>query len=428
MSIFTYNPVLASLVDASIERLAGEEELSASVIRAAVENGSMVLLGNPAHKNLRPILIGQPARVKVNANIGTSPLSGTLDCEIAKVRAALEAGADTVMDLSTGGDLTAIREDILAACPVPLGTVPVYAVAERYIREGKDPALFTTDELFGEIEKQAGQGVDYMTVHCGITREAAAWAADPKNRVLGIVSRGGAIHARRMREYGEENPLLEQFDRLLAIARQHNVTLSLGDALRPGAGQDAGDAAQWDEVIQLGKLAARALEYGVQCMIEGPGHVPLDQVEAQISCIKRLTRNAPLYVLGPLTTDCSPGYDHIAGAIGGAAAVRAGTDFLCYLTPAEHLTLPDAADVREGVMASRVAAQAGETSSPNPLVRARAKKREQAMSAARKRLDWAAMAQHALDPAVVAKRREPHASEEACAMCGSFCSVKMLRR
>ncbi|MDR2825327.1 MAG: phosphomethylpyrimidine synthase ThiC, partial [Deltaproteobacteria bacterium] len=266
------------------------------------------------------------------------------------------------------------------------------------------------------------QGVDFMTVHCGLTKRGAEWASGGE-RVLGIVSRGGAMLARWMLKNSKENPLLTGFDRLVDIALRHNVTLSLGDGLRPGAGCDAGDAAQFEEVITLGRLAKHALTRGVQCMIEGPGHVRLPEVEAQIKTIKRLTNGAPLYVLGPLCTDTSPGYDHISGAIGGALAVQAGVDFLCYLTPAEHLTLPDLADVRAGVMASRVAAQVGETA----LGRPRALQREQDMSKARAALNWAGMEAAALDPAELCRRREPNNKEEVCAMCGKFCSVKMMQ-
>ena len=269
---------------------------------------------------------------------------------------------------------------------------------------------------------QAEQGVDFMTLHCGITRRGAEWAARG-GRALGVVSRGGSILARWMLKNNRENPLLTDYGRLLDIARRHNVTLSLGDGLRPGAGCDAGDAAQWEEVITLGRLAAEGLAAGVQCMIEGPGHVPLHEVETQIRGIKKLTHNAPLYVLGPLVIDSSPGYDHIAGAIGGALAVRAGVDFLCYLTPAEHLTLPDMDDVRAGVMASRVAAQAGEAA----LGRPHALAREARMAESRMKLDWDGMRAAALDPLILDKRREPHKHEEACAMCGNFCAVKMLR-
>lgn len=422
MSLFDRNAALAALYAAHESTLSASEGLAPAVIRSALEQGTMVLLGNPAHAGVRPLLVGQPARVKINANIGTSPFQNHVPCEMRKLKTALDAGADTVMDLSIAGDLAAIRSAMLAACPVPLGTVPMYAVAQTYIDRGDDPAAMDPEVLFTEIERQAEQGVDFMTVHCGLTRRGAEWAAHG-DRTLGIVSRGGSILARWMLRNDKENPLLTGFDRLIAIARAHNVTLSLGDGLRPGAGSDAGDAAQWEEVITLGRLARRALEEGVQCMIEGPGHVGMAEVEAQIIGIKKLTHGAPLYVLGPLVTDTAPGWDHIAGAIGGAMAVRAGVDFLCYLTPAEHLTLPDDGDVKAGIMASRVAARAGETALGRPAALAA----EAAMSKARKALDWNAMRAVALDPEEMDRRREPHRHEDACAMCGNFCAVKMLR-
>lgn len=421
-SLCAQNAALRGLLDRHLSALAREEELAPERIMDALETGSMVFLGNPAHAGLKPILVGQPARVKVNANIGTSPLCNCPATEERKITAALEAGADTVMDLSIAGDLDAIRLGMLKACPAPLGTVPMYAVGQQILDAERDISSMKPDDLFAEIEKQARQGVDFITVHCGLSRRGAEMAVKD-NRVLGIVSRGGSMLARWMLENDRENPLLEYFDRLLDICLPYNVALSLGDGLRPGAGVDAGDAAQWEEVINLGQLAAHALSRGVQCMIEGPGHVPLNQVRAQIQGIKRLTHNAPLYVLGPLCCDSAPGYDHIAGAIGGALGVEAGVDFLCYLTPAEHLTLPDEADVRAGVMASRVAAQVGEVA----LGRPRAVAREAAMNAARKALDWDGMSKAALDPAQLAKRREEHKGEEVCAMCGKFCSVKMLR-
>lgn len=422
MSILTRNTALAGVLETHLAALAADEGLAPSTIRDGIERGTMVLLGNPSHPSLRPLLVGQPSRVKVNANIGTSPLCNNPEREIEKLAAALAAGADTVMDLSIAGDLLAIRKGMLAACPLPLGTVPLYSVAQKYLDKGKDPAGMDPEELFAEIEMQAEQGVDFMTVHCGLTRRGAEWATEG-SRVLGIVSRGGSILARWMRKNGKENPLLEQYDRILEIARKHNVTLSLGDGLRPGAGADAGDAAQWEEVMMLGRLAKAGLAEGVQCMIEGPGHVPMHEVEAQIVGIKKLTNNAPLYVLGPLTIDSSPGYDHIAGAIGGAIGVRAGVDFLCYLTPAEHLTLPTIDDVKAGVMASRIAAQAGEVA----LGRRHALEREAGMSLARMALDWNEMKRRALDPEMVDARRGEHRNEEECAMCGKFCAVKMLR-
>ena len=421
-SILSRNAALRGLLDQHLAALSQEEGLAPETITSAIEAGSMVLLGNPAHAGLAPIVVGQPSRIKVNANIGTSPLCNCLHTEKRKLAVALEAGADTVMDLSIAGDLDAIRTGMLAACPRPLGTVPMYSVGQQILDNDRDIASMQPDDLFAEIEKQARQGVDFMTLHCGLTRRGAEWAARGE-RALGIVSRGGSILARWMLKNDKENPLLTGYDRLLELARKYNVTLSLGDGLRPGAGCDAGDAAQWEEVMTLGALAKRGLEYGVQCMIEGPGHVPMNEVEAQIISIKKMTHGAPLYVLGPLTIDSSPGYDHIAGAIGGAMAVRVGVDFLCYLTPAEHLTLPDMDDVRQGIMASRVAAQAGEVA----LGRPHALAREAKMAKARMALDWPAMREAAIDPAILDKRREPHKHEEACAMCGNFCAVKMLR-
>lgn len=422
MSIFSLNQALAGMLDRHLAALSTEEGLPPEVIRSGIEAGTMVLLGNPEHRSLKPVLVGRPSRVKVNANIGTSPLCHCAQTEMKKLDVALDAGADTVMDLSIAGDLDAIRRDMLAHCPRPLGTVPIYAVAQTYLDADRDPCDIDPGELFAEVEKQAAQGVDFMTLHCGLTRRGAEWAASGE-RAMGIVSRGGSILARWMLKNNKENPLLTEFDRIMDLALKYNVTLSLGDGLRPGAGLDAGDAAQFDEVITLGRLARHALSRGVQCMIEGPGHVPMNEVEAQIVSIKKLTNNAPLYVLGPLTTDVAPGYDHIAGAIGGALGVRAGVDFLCYLTPAEHLTLPDAADVAAGVMASRVAVQVGEVS----LDRERAVAREALMARGRAALDWDLMRMAALDPKAMDARREPHKNEEVCAMCGKFCAVKMLR-
>lgn len=421
-SILSRNAALRGLLDQHLAALSQEEGLAPETITSALEAGSMVLLGNPAHAGLAPIVVGQPSRIKVNANIGTSPLCNCLHTEKRKLAVALEAGADTVMDLSIAGDLDAIRTSMLAACPRPLGTVPMYSVGQQILDNDRDIASMQPDDLFAEIEKQARQGVDFMTVHCGLTRRGAEMAVK-EDRVMGVVSRGGSMLARWMLENGKENPLLEYFDRLIDVCRQFNVTLSLGDGLRPGAGVDAGDAAQWEEVITLGRLAKYALEQDVQCMIEGPGHVPMNQVRTQIQGIKRLTNNAPLYVLGPLCCDSAPGYDHIAGAIGGALGVEAGVDFLCYLTPAEHLTLPDENDVRAGVMASRVAAHVGEVA----LGRERAVRREATMNAGRKALDWDMMRDAALDPRQLDKRREEHKHEDVCAMCGKFCAVKMLK-
>ncbi|MBQ7608518.1 MAG: phosphomethylpyrimidine synthase ThiC [Desulfovibrionaceae bacterium] len=422
MGIRELNPALENVLNAQLDRIALEENLEKDVILSGIDAGTIVALGNPRHPNLTAIIVGQPARVKINANLGTSPLQSCLQTELEKIKAALDAKTDTIMDLSTSGDLDEIRVNMLKACPLPVGTVPIYSVAKALADENRDIASMTADELLAEIEKQCKQGVDFITVHCGLTKRGAMFGTK-RDRVLGIVSRGGSMLTRWMIENNRENPLLENFDRLLDICRPYNVTLSLGDGLRPGACADAGDAAQWEEVINLGELALHGLKHGVQCMIEGPGHMALNLVEGQITAIKRLTHNAPLYVLGPLVCDSTPGYDHIAGAIGGAIGVTAGVDFLCYLTPAEHLTLPNADDVKAGVMASRVAAHAGEVA----LGKKTALVREADMNKARRNLDWEGMTKSAIDPDEVTRRRESHKQEEVCAMCGKFCSVKMLR-
>lgn len=422
MSIITQNAALQGLLAAHLPALAEYEGLTPEAITSAIEAGTMVLLGNPNHANVKPILVGQPSRVKVNANIGTSPFQNHPGCEMRKLEVAQESGADTVMDLSIAGDLVGD----------PQGYALAHAAATRHgaavlggaalHRQGSRSRRHRSRRIVRRSRNAGGAG---RGLHDPALRPDPARGRMGRTRraSLGIVSRGGSILARWMLKNDKENPLLTGYDRLLELARKYNVTLSLGDGLRPGAGCDAGDAAQWEEVMTLGALAKRGLEYGVQCMIEGPGHVPMNEVEAQIISIKKMTHGAPLYVLGPLTIDSSPGYDHIAGAIGGAMAVRVGVDFLCYLTPAEHLTLPDMDDVRQGIMASRVAAQAGEVA----LGRPHALAREAKMAKARMALDWPAMREAAIDPAILDKRREPHKHEEACAMCGNFCAVKMLR-
>ena len=421
MSIRMKNTVCSDILRARVAELADAEGLAPQDILAAVDAGTMVVLANPAHKGVVPTLIGQPAKVKVNANIGTSMLVTDVAMELQKANLAKKAGAHALMDLSTAGDLTAIRRQILDAVDLPLGTVPLYAVAQRHLARGKDPSDFTESEILAEIAEQAAAGVDFMTLHCGVTRLGAELAAE-SGRVTGIVSRGGSILGRWMRRHEAENPFLTRYDDILDICLAHNVTISLGDGLRPGCGADAGDAAQWEEVINLGRLARRAKERGVQVMIEGPGHVPLNLVQSQIQGIKRLTDGAPLYVLGPLTTDCAPGYDHIAGAIGGALAAFFGADFLCYLTPAEHLTLPGPEDVWAGIKASLVAAQSAETALGRPA----AVGRDLGMSKARAALDWEAMAGFALDPELLHKRRAMHSQEKECAMCGALCAIRMM--
>lgn len=413
------NHLLNTILSNNIKILEENDCISGDTIKDGINSGTMVLLANINHKNVKPVLIGQPAKIKVNANIGTSPLICSHKEEMEKLKILEKAGADTYMDLSIGGDLDAIRKDMIASSNLPIGTVPLYACAKHNADKGKTIEQLDFEEVFDEIEKQAEMGVDFMTIHTGITEEAADYAE--KNRILGVVSRGGSMISRWILKNKKENPLLTEFDRIVKIAKKYNVTLSLGDSLRPGATADAGDYAQINETAVLGMQAKYAFENGVQVMIEGPGHVSLDAVEYQIKTIKKLTNNAPLYILGPLVIDNSPGYDHISGAIGAAVAVMAGADFLCYLTPAEHLTLPNKEDVYNGVIASKIAAMAGDTA----LKRKYTIDMQNNMSIMRQKLDWQGMKNYAIDKDIIDKRRENHKDKKECAMCGEFCSVKL---
>jgi phosphomethylpyrimidine synthase len=324
--------------------------------------------------------------------------------------------------LSTGGDLGRIRRAILARTPVPLGTVPIYQAAVKALEAGKSIVEMSDEDLFGAIEAQAREGVDFMTVHCGLTLKAIG-RLKSQGRVADVVSRGGAFHVAMMLHSGRENPFFAGFDRLLEIARRHDITLSLGDGLRPGSILDATDRPQIEELLTLGELVKRAVEAGVQVMVEGPGHVPLDQVEMNMRLQKRVCHGAPFYVLGPLVTDIAPGYDHIVSAIGGAVAASAGADFLCYVTPAEHLGLPSVDDVREGLIASRIAAHAADIVKGVPG----AVERDLELARARKRLDWETQRRLAIDPvkfAAVRKRRRTRT--RACSMCGDFCAMRIV--
>lgn len=398
-------------------------------------NGHAAVPANEAVRHERPCALGPGLRTKVNANIGSSGTHPSLSAELVKLTAALEAGADTVMDLSTGGDISALRRALRARCPVPLGTVPVYEAAVRAQEERGSLAALTPELLFAVVQAQAEDGVDFMTLHCGVTA-AVIETLRAHPRVTGIVSRGGALLAGWMLANGQENPLFEQFDRLLEICRRHEVTISLGDGLRPGSLADAGDAAQMAELDVLGDLVLRAREADVQVIVEGPGHMLLHQVEAQMHEAKRRCHDAPLYVLGPLVTDVAAGHDHIAAAIGGALAAAAGADFLCYVTPREHLGLPDTDDVREGVIAARVAAHAADLARGVPG----AESWDLAMSRARKALDWERQLDLALDSVAARRLHEPAddkvagnergaaASDQrqACSMCGDLCALKVL--
>lgn len=402
-------------------KVAFQEGLDGEYIRDKVAEGTIVIPANPAHKNLEPRGVGVGLSTKVNANIGTSSDISAVEGELEKLDAAVEAGADAVMDLSTGGDIPAIRRKIIQRSTVPLGTVPVYQAAIKAIKTRGAIVKMSADDIFEAIEEHAADGVDFVTVHCGVTRHVLdVLEANP--RVAGIVSRGGSFLAGWVKFNQQENPLYAQYDRLLQIARKYDVTLSLGDGLRPGCTADATDSAQVAELMVLGELVKRAREAGVQVMVEGPGHLPLDHIEANIKLEKQLCHEAPFYVLGPLVTDIAAGHDHITGAIGGAIAAMAGADFLCYVTPSEHLALPDVEDVKNGVIASRIAAHAAD------MVKgvAGASQRDLKMSRARKNLDWETQRACALDPVNFEKvRSRVKTGGTACTMCGDFCAMKL---
>ena len=405
-----------------MQAIAADEGLSPEEIRGKVAQGLIVIPKNK-RRNTRPVGIGSPLRTKVNANVGTSVDWPHADVEVAKAKIAWEAGADTIMDLSTGGDLFRIRQQILQEIPLPLGTVPVYQAMVQAREEGRPVVDITTAEIFQTIEVQAEEGVDFVTVHCGLTRKALQHL-QREGRVTDIVSRGGAFHAGWMLHNDAENPLYEHYDRLLDLALEYDLTLSLGDGMRPGSLADATDRAQVQELITLGELVQRAWERGVQVMVEGPGHLPLDQVELNIKLQKSLCQGAPFYVLGPLVTDIAVGYDHIAAAIGGALAAAYGADFLCYVTPAEHIGLPSKEDVRQGVMAARLAAHAGD------LVKGQraAWEWDRKMAQARKALDWDEQIQLALDSPLAAelRRAKNPSSQENCSMCGPYCAMRLV--
>ncbi len=409
------------IVTEEMRMVAEKEGFSPETIREEVAAGRIVIPKN-VKRSFSAEGIGKGLRTKVNANIGTSPEHFDVEEELRKLKVAVQAGTDSVMDLSTGGDLEKIRQAVLAESPVMVGAVPIYAVAAEMNRQARAFYEMDPDMLFDAIEHQCEQGLDYVTIHCGVTRQASALAGDAY-RVAGIVSRGGSLLSSWMHHNQRENPLYEDYDRLLKILFKYDVTLSLGDGLRPGAIADATDQAQMEELVILGELARRAREAGVQAMIEGPGHVPLNQIEANMQVQKRLCGEAPFYVLGPLTTDCAPGYDHITAAIGGAVAAAAGADFLCYVTPAEHLCLPDVEDVRLGVVGARIAAHSGDIAKGV----AGAWEQNRRMSQCRKALDWRGMYREALEPYLPQRRRgESEASEKpVCTMCGNLCAVNI---
>jgi len=405
-----------------VRAVAKAEGVDPERLRRSVAAGRVVIPRNAVSRAI-PMGVGEGLTVKVNANVGSSRSRASLEDEVEKARAAVRYGADTVMDLSTGGDIDAIRRAILRAVDVPVGTVPIYQSGVRAARQSSIVEM-SEDEILGAVEAHARDGVDFATVHCGITRESVE-RLQRQGRVTGVVSRGGSFLVAWMLHNSRENPLYSRFDQLLDIAREHELCLSLGDGLRPGCLADATDRAQVQELLILGELVERCWEAGVQVMVEGPGHLPLDQIEANVRLMKSVCRGAPFYVLGPIVTDIAPGYDHITGAIGGALAAWAGADFLCYVTPTEHVGLPGLEDVRDGVVASRIAAHSAD------IALGRGMARDNEMAKARKALDWERMFALALDGDKARSMREacnPDAGEAACSMCGDLCAMRMVER
>jgi phosphomethylpyrimidine synthase len=399
--------------------VAAREQLGAETVRDEVAAGRLVIPANINHIELAPAGVGRAVTCKINANIGTSALSSGIEEEVEKLRICLRYGADTVMDLSTGSRIHETREALLRHCPVTFGTVPIYEAIE-----GVESVLdLTADDLLAVIERQAQQGVDYMTVHTGVLLEIMPLIA---RRITKIVSRGGALMAQWMLHHGKQNPLYERFDDLLAICRQYDVTLSLGDGLRPGCLHDASDEAQFAELRVLGELTERAWAQDVQVMIEGPGHVPMQDIRHNIELEQEVCHGAPFYVLGPLVTDIAPGYDHITTAIGGAMAGMYGAAMICYVTPKEHLGLPNAEDVRQGIIAAKIAAHAADIAHNRPGAR----DRDDAMSRARYAFDWPKQFELALDPDRAREYRAEtlglNCDTHYCSMCGpKFCSMRL---
>ena len=411
------------VITKEMEFVAREENLSSEFIREGVAKGTIAICCNINHKNLKPRGVGAGLRVKVNANIGTSDSFPELAPELGKLHAAIAAGIDSIMDLSTGGNITASRRAIIGASDVMVGTVPIYQVAVETIQKRGAVVEMIKEDLFDVIRMQAQDGADFMTLHCGINRNVLKALTD-EGRIMDVVSRGGSFITGWMLHNGKENPLYEYFDEILDICEEYDVTISLGDGLRPGCLADGTDRAQIQELLNLGELTQRAWERGVQVMVEGPGHMPYDQIETNMKLQKRLCHEAPFYVLGPLVTDVAPGYDHITSAIGGTLAAISGADFLCYVTPAEHLGLPDLNDVREGVIAARIAAHAADLARGNENAWAW----DNDMAQARKDLDWEKQLALAIDPVKAKEYRlkKNKTGEEACSMCGEYCAVKIV--
>jgi phosphomethylpyrimidine synthase len=409
------------VITEDVAKASRREGLSADVLRQAVAQGSIVLTRNN-RRSIEPLALGAGTRIKINANIGTSSALADMAEELQKMHIAVKHGADAIMDLSTAGPVRKIREALIADCPVAVGPVPLYEMAIIARDAGKSVLDITSDEMFAVIEEHCRQGVDFLTLHCGVTVRSVARFKECE-RLGGAVSRGGTIMMEWIHRNKRENPLYEEFDRLLDILARYDVALSLGDAFRPGALKDATDRVQIEELVILGELVKRSREAGVGVFVEGPGHVPLHQIAANVQIQKTLCGGAPFYVLGPLVTDISPGYDHISAAIGGAVAGMAGADFLCYVTPAEHLRLPSVDDVREGVIASRIAAHAADIARGLPG----ATQWDDDLSKAKMALQWDTMLSLCVDPEKARSYRKslpPHGDGSLCSICGEFCAIK----
>ena len=408
-----------------VSRTAELERVDISKLIEGLSDGTIVIPANNTHDVRRPIAIGRGMTIKINANIGSSEDLESAEAELEKLQVAVSHGAHTVMDLSTGPQWRKILGGIMKMSPVPIGTVPLYKVFGEAMRDGRDVSDVSEDEIFSAIEDHCRMGVDYLTLHCGVTARALTLLKN-QGRKLGIVSRGGSLLAEWMEKRGKENPLYEHFDRLIEILHEYDATFSLGDGLRPGCLADASDQAQIEELISLGELQKLSHDAGVQVMIEGPGHVQMDKIAENIRIQKSLCNNAPFYVLGPIVTDIAPGYDHITSAIGGAMAAWYGADFLCYVTPAEHLRLPDADDVKVGVISARIAAHAADIArgiqgSMEP---------DNRMAEARNDFDWDAQYELAMDPMTARKERNEAlpSDNDVCSMCGHLCALKTNKR
>ena len=406
-----------------LTEVAKKENVTPLALTQRIERGECVITLNKIKKIQRTCAIGKGLTTKVNVNIGTSTDKKDLATELKKLKTSVELGADTVMDLSIGGNLKKIRKAIIENSPIPVGTVPIYEAAVRAQKMRGSFLKMEKDEIFDILEEQARDGVDFFTIHCGInTRSLNVFLKHP--RILDVVSRGGAILINWMKKNKRENPLYEYFDEALAIAKKYRITLSLGDGMRPGSILDATDAVQISELIELGKLTERARQAGVQVIIEGPGHVPLQQIKKNIELEKKICKGAPFYVLGPLVTDVALGYDHISGAIGGALAAFYGADFLCYLTPAEHVRHPSIQDTRDGLIASKIAAHAADIAKGIQDATEWDKK----LSIARKNRDWPKQIKLAIDPQKAKfYRTTSHPKiKDVCTMCGEFCSIRLI--